>query len=58
MAQKKEDKRQKAQASVEAWRMLSPKQQMAILDERLGKGVGAVKQRAKIQSLIDAEKEG
>ena len=37
----------------EAWAKLSPEQQLASLDERLGKGIGAKKQRAKIQYKID-----
>ena len=37
----------------EAWAKLTPEQQLASLDERLGKGVGAKKQRARIQYKID-----
>ena len=37
----------------EAWAKLTPKQQLASLDERLGKGIGAKKQRARIQYKID-----
>ena len=37
----------------EAWAKLTPEQQLASLDERLGKGIGAKKQRAKIQYKID-----
>ena len=33
------------------------KAQVAILDARLGTGVGAVKERAKLQSQIESEKE-
>ena len=36
-----------------AWAKLTPEQQLASLDERLGKGIGAKKQRAKIQYKID-----
>lgn len=36
------------------WRGLSPKDQLQALDSRLGKGVGAVKQRKRIQALLDA----
>lgn len=32
-----------------AWRKLSPTQQLTDLDKRLGNGVGAVKQRARLQ---------
>ena len=37
----------------EAWAKFTPEQQLASLDERLGKGIGAKKQRAKIQYKID-----
>ena len=36
----------------EAWAKLTPEQQLASLDERLGKGIGAKKQRARIQYKI------
>jgi hypothetical protein len=31
---------------------LSPLQQIAVLDERLGKGIGAVKERARLERLL------
>ena len=37
----------------EAWAKLTPEQQLGSLDNRLGKGIGAKKQRAKIQSKIN-----
>ena len=37
----------------EAWAKLTPEQQLASLDERLGKEIGAKKQRARIQYKID-----
>ena len=37
----------------EAWAKLTYEQQLADLDRRLGKGIGANKQRAKIQYKID-----
>ena len=37
----------------EAWAKLTPEQQLSELDKRLGKGIGAKKQRAKIQAKID-----
>ena len=37
----------------EVWAKLTPEQQLESLDNRLGKGVGAKKQRAKIQYKID-----
>jgi hypothetical protein len=38
-----------------AWNSLTPQQQLADLDRRLGVGIGAAKQRAKIQSRINAQ---
>lgn len=40
----------------DAWAKLSPVQQLKALDERLGKGVGAAKQRARLQARIDNPK--
>ena len=37
----------------EAWAKLTPEQQLADLDRRLGKDVGAKKQRARIQYKIN-----
>ena len=37
----------------EAWAKLTYEQQLADLDRRLGKGIGAKKQRARIQHKID-----
>ena len=37
----------------EEWAKLTSEQQLASLDERLGKGIGAKKQRARIQYKID-----
>ena len=37
----------------EAWSKLTYEQQLADLDRRLGKGIGAKKQRARIQYKID-----
>jgi len=34
----------------------SPQQQLAVLDERLGKGVGAEKERARLKKLIRMSK--
>ena len=49
-------KRAEAKERNEAWAKLSPQAQIESLDRRLGKDVGAVKQRAKIQSRIDRKK--
>jgi hypothetical protein len=42
------DKRKEAVERNEAWAGLSPAKQLAELDRRLGRGVGAVKQRARL----------
>ena len=47
------DKQKEAIERNEAWAQLTPEQQIADLDRRLGKGVGAKKQRARIQYKID-----
>lgn len=39
-----------------AWSKLSPKEQLEALDRRLGKGIGAQKQRARLQGLISNPK--
>lgn len=36
------------------WKSLSPEKQLAELDARLGVGIGAAKQRAKLQAKIDS----
>ena len=45
----KQQKREEATARVAAWRGLTPGQKVASLDGRLGVGVGAVKQRGRLQ---------
>ena len=47
------DKQKEAIERNEAWVQLTPEQQIADLDRRLGKGIGAKKQRARIQYKID-----
>lgn len=49
-------KRAEAKERLEAWRKLSLVEQLASLDIRLGKGTGAMKQRARIQLLIATAK--
>lgn len=45
-----------AEERAEAWRKLSPEDQLNLLDARLGKGVGAGKQRQKLaKQLADRE---
>lgn len=48
-----EDKKREALERAQTWAALSPAKQLAALDARLGKGVGAQKQRARLQALID-----
>lgn len=50
------DRRTEAQARNEAWASLSLKEQLSALDARLGKGVGAAKQRARILAMLEAPK--
>jgi hypothetical protein len=47
------DKQKEAIERNEVWAQLTPEQQLADLDRRLGKGIGAKKQRARIQYKID-----
>ena len=47
------DKQKEATVRNEAWAKLTYEQQLADLDRRLGKGIGAKKQRARIQYKID-----
>jgi hypothetical protein len=44
---------EEAKERQETWAKLGPKGQLAALDARLGKGVGATAQRARLQNLID-----
>ena len=46
-------KKQEAFDRNKAWAQLTPEQQLEDLDRRLGKGVGAKKQRARIQYRVD-----
>ena len=38
-----------------AWQNLSPQEQLNVLDARLGKDIGAKKQRARIQKLLETK---
>ena len=49
----KQTKQTEAIVRNEAWVKLTYEQQLADLDKRLGKGIGAKKQRARIQYKID-----
>ena len=46
------ERRIDAEARQEEWARLTPQQQLAELDSRLGKGIGAKKQRAKLAKAI------
>lgn len=52
----REYRRKTAVERDEARRDRSPQQQLAMLDERLGKGVGAKRERARLKRLIDVSK--
>jgi hypothetical protein len=52
MPQSKEQRRKTAEEIQTAWGALSPEEQLKHLDRRLGRGVGAQKQRAKIARRI------
>ena len=49
----KQIKQTEAAVRNEAWAKLTYEQQLADLDKRLGKGIGAKKQRARIQYKIN-----
>ena len=44
-----------AEENAEKWDSLTTAQKIQSIDQRLGKGVGAVKQRAKLAKLLAAE---
>lgn len=48
------EKRAIFEANLDSWRKMSPEQQLADLDRRLGKDKGATKQRAKLHAKIAA----
>ena len=53
MKRNKEERKREAITRNEAWKQLSLQDQLEDLDRRLGKGIGAKKQRARIQYKID-----
>lgn len=52
-ATRREERRVKAEERIEGWRSQTFEEQLATLDRRLGKGVGAKKQRARIAKQIE-----
>jgi ribosomal-protein-alanine N-acetyltransferase len=54
--QSREDERiADAQSRQNKWRALSPQDKIVVLDERLGKGIGATKQRTQIAAVIESQ---
>jgi len=49
----KQERREKAETLAAERAKRTPQQQLARLDEKLGEGVGATKERARLQKLID-----
>ena len=49
----KNQRQQDALALVNAWRELTPTQQLASLDARLGPGIGAKRQRTKLSAILN-----
>ena len=52
-ARSRSERKMEAEQRNEDWKLLSLHQQLESIDLRLGKGVGAKKQRARIQYKID-----
>ena len=46
--------RENTDERLNAWRSLTPQQQLAALDDRLGRNIGARKQRARLQKILFA----
>jgi len=53
---RKAARREDSEAAAKAWQGLSPEQQLQSLDGRLGKGVGAKRQRARIAKQLAESK--
>lgn len=52
----REEKRQAAHARQQLRNALTPAQQLAVLDDRLGVGTGAKRERARLEALINTKK--
>ena len=52
-ARSRSERKMEAEQRNEAWKLLSLHQQLESIDLRLGKGIGAKKQRTRIQYKID-----
>jgi hypothetical protein len=53
---RKERRRLEVEERLEYWQGLTPAEQLVQLDRRLGEGVGAVKQRTRLNAAIEAAK--
>lgn len=53
---RKEERRRIAQMNQEVYDSLTTQQKLDRLDQWLGKGIGAKKQRARLQSQLDVKK--
>ena len=53
MKRRRIERKEAAKIRNQAWSELDFKEQLNVIDTRLGKGIGAKKQRAKIKNKID-----
>ena len=53
MKRRRIERKEEAKIRNQAWSELEFKEQLNVIDTRLGKGIGAKKQRAKIKNKID-----
>ena len=53
---RRSQRKDEAEKRNQVWKQLTPKQQLALLDTRLGKGIGATKQRKRLQAQIQSPK--
>ena len=52
---RKYQRREEGAERLEYWQSKSPKEQLEALDNRLGPGVGATKQRKRLQALLNVQ---